>query len=187
MHPNAHNLFNRMSVTDDETANYFIMENIIFEGHATIIFDPHETQIEDGRGPFMTSHTGTTNTFDQGHGGMADPFTQGQYGMGNTFPQDHEIQVDNDLEEEDEVDIDGEPLIFGDKLSTQANANKKCQSIQTKAYKKDENKLLCGCWRAIGQDSKAGADQNASTFWLRIHRKYHERKKFMTYKMESER
>ncbi|KAE8804865.1 Helicase SKI2W [Hordeum vulgare] len=53
------------------------------------------------------------------------------------FPNDY------GLEEEDEVDINGEPL-FEDELATQATGVKpKRKSRQTKAYTAAEDKLLC--------------------------------------------
>ncbi|XBI10884.1 hypothetical protein VPH35_138047 [Triticum aestivum] len=85
---------------------------------------------------------------------MDDPFMQDQVGLGNTFPLDHEFPEGYGLEEEDEMDIDGEPL-FEDELANQAIANKKRKSKWTKAYTQPEDKLLCECWRYIGQDPKA--------------------------------
>ncbi|KAF7003689.1 hypothetical protein CFC21_018979 [Triticum aestivum] len=106
--------------------------------------------------------------------------------MGSTFPLDLEFPEDYGLEEEDEVSIDGEPL-FEHKLANQAGANKKRKSKQTKAYTQPEDKLLCECWRDIGQDPKVGAEKKASIFWLRVYREYHECKKFEPYQMESKR
>uniref|UniRef100_A0A453IZN4 Uncharacterized protein n=1 Tax=Aegilops tauschii subsp. strangulata TaxID=200361 RepID=A0A453IZN4_AEGTS len=57
----------------------------------------------------------------------------------------------------------------------------------TKAYMLSEDKLLCECWRDIGQDPKVGPEQKASTFWLRVHREYHEHNKFAMYQMQSKR
>uniref|UniRef100_A0A453EKE5 Myb/SANT-like domain-containing protein n=1 Tax=Aegilops tauschii subsp. strangulata TaxID=200361 RepID=A0A453EKE5_AEGTS len=50
-----------------------------------------------------------------------------------------------------------------------------------------EDKLLCECLRDIGQDPKTGAEQKTSTFWTRVHREFHERKKFPPYQMQSTR
>ncbi|XBI39211.1 hypothetical protein VPH35_124040 [Triticum aestivum] len=111
---------------------------------------------------------------------------QDQVDLGNTFPLDHEFPEDYGLEEEDEMDIDGEPL-FKDELTNQAIANKKRKSKWTKAYTQPEDKLICECWRDIGQDPKVGAEQKTCTFWLHVHREYHERKKFVPYQMESKR
>ena len=47
--------------------------------------------------------------------------------MGSTFLLDHEFPEDYGLEEEDKVDIDGEPL-FEDELANQAGANTKRKS-----------------------------------------------------------
>ncbi|KAE8817560.1 Auxin response factor 3 [Hordeum vulgare] len=53
--------------------------------------------------------------------GMPDPLMKDQFGLGNSFLLNHEFSEDYDLDEEDdEVDIDGEPLF--DELPAQANA-----------------------------------------------------------------
>ncbi|KAF7016159.1 hypothetical protein CFC21_029837, partial [Triticum aestivum] len=86
-------------------------------------------------------------------------------------------------EEEDECDIKVEPL-FEDELANQAASPKpKRKSKRTKAYTADEDKLLCKCWRDIGQDPKTGAEQKHSNFWIRVHREFHERKKFPPYQI----
>ncbi|XBI58326.1 hypothetical protein VPH35_039571 [Triticum aestivum] len=103
------------------------------------------------------------------------------------FPLDHEFPDDYGLEEEDECDIDVEPL-FEDELANQAAGPKpKRKSKRTKAYTAAEDKLLCECWRDIGQDPKMGAEQKHSTFWIRVHRDFHERKKFPPYQFVSTR
>uniref|UniRef100_A0A8I7BIW4 Uncharacterized protein n=1 Tax=Hordeum vulgare subsp. vulgare TaxID=112509 RepID=A0A8I7BIW4_HORVV len=92
------------------------------------------------------------------------------------FPLDHEFPEDYELEEEDECDIDLESL-FEDELANQAAGTKpKRKSNRTKAYTAADDKLLCECWRDIGQDPKTGAEQKHSTFWIRVHREFHERK-----------
>ncbi|KAE8794148.1 DNA repair protein rhp54 [Hordeum vulgare] len=79
----------------------------------------------------------------------------------DSFPLDQEFPEDYDLEEEDDdMDIDGEPL-FEEELAAQtaAGANLKHKSKRTKAYTPTEVKILCECWKDIGQDPKVGADQ----------------------------
>ena len=61
----------------------------------------------------------------------------------------------------------------------------KHKSRWTKAYTAAEDKLLCECWRDIGQDPKTGAEHKASTFWTRVHREFHEHKKFLPYQIVS--
>ncbi|XBH84621.1 hypothetical protein VPH35_072746 [Triticum aestivum] len=101
------------------------------------------------------------------------------------FPLDHEFPEDYGLEEEDECDFEGEPL---DELANQAVGLKpKRESKRTKAYTAAEDKLLCGCWRDIGQDPKMGTEQKHSTFWIRVHHEFHERKKFPSYQIVSAR
>ncbi|KAM3329464.1 hypothetical protein ACQJBY_026491 [Aegilops geniculata] len=119
---------------------------------------------------------------------MHDAFMQDQIGLDlDGFPLDHEFPEDYGLEEEDELDIDKEPL-FEDELANQAvRAKPKRKSKRTKAYTAAEDKLLCECWRDIGQDPKVSAEQKASTFWIRVHREFHERKKFAPYQMHSTR
>ncbi|XBI93700.1 hypothetical protein VPH35_030479 [Triticum aestivum] len=102
------------------------------------------------------------------------------------FPLDHEIPEDYGLQEEDELDIKGEPL-FEDKLANQATGGKKRKSMQTKAYTAAQHKLLCECWRYIGKDPKICAEQKALTFWTRVYREFHERKKFPSYQIHSTR
>ncbi|KAE8791720.1 Lectin-domain containing receptor kinase A4.3 [Hordeum vulgare] len=103
------------------------------------------------------------------------------------FPLDHEFPEDYGLEEEDDdMDIDGEPL-FEDELANQidAGAKPKCKSKQTKAYMPAEDKVIFECWRDIGKDPKVGAEQKWSALWTRVHREFHERKKFPRYQMQS--
>ncbi len=77
-------------------------------------------------------------------------------------PLDHEFPDDYELEEEDECDIEVEPL-FEDELANQATGVKpKRKRKRTKAYAAAEDKLLCECWRDIGQDPKTGAEQKHS-------------------------
>ncbi|XBH54680.1 hypothetical protein VPH35_076931 [Triticum aestivum] len=71
------------------------------------------------------------------------------------FPLDHEFPEDYGLEEEDECDIEVEPL-FEDELANQAAGPKpKRKSKRTKAYTAADDKLLCECWRDIGKDRRA--------------------------------
>ncbi|KAE8794622.1 DNA repair protein rhp54 [Hordeum vulgare] len=168
---NAHNLFDGMSVVKDE-ANRVFMVGLIFEGcGGGISFDPDETQSQDGMG------------YSSGEG-MADPLMEDQLSLGNSFLLDHQFPVDYGLDEEDdEVDIDGEPLL--DELPVQPNAKKnKRKSKRTKAYTQNEDKLLSECWRDVGQDPEIGSEQKASTFWQRVHRDFHECNKFKPYQME---
>ncbi|KAE8799128.1 Phospholipid-transporting ATPase 1 [Hordeum vulgare] len=84
------------------------------------------------------------------------------------FPLDHEFPEDYGQEQDDECDIEGEPL-FEDEVANQAAwAKPKRKSKRTKAYIAAEDKFLYECWRDIGQDPKMGAEQH-STFWIRIH------------------
>ncbi|XBI60739.1 hypothetical protein VPH35_041626 [Triticum aestivum] len=103
------------------------------------------------------------------------------------FPLDHEFPNDYGLEEEDECDIEVEPL-FEDELANQvAGPKPKRKSKRAKAYTATEDKLLCECWRDIVQDPKTGAEQKHSIFWIRVHREFHERKKFPPYQFVSTR
>ncbi|KAE8806826.1 Lectin-domain containing receptor kinase A4.3 [Hordeum vulgare] len=90
---------------------------------------------------------------------------RGQVGLDlDGFPLDHEFPEDYELEEEDECDIEVEPL-FEDKLANQADGTApKRESKRTKAYTAAEDKLLCECWRDILQDPKTDAEQKHSTF-----------------------
>ncbi len=75
-------------------------------------------------------------------GKSGDPCSQNA----DSFPLDHEFPCDYGQEEEDECDIEVEPL-FEDDLANQAAGPKpKCKSKHTKAYTAAEDKLLCECW-----------------------------------------
>ncbi|KAE8795132.1 Lectin-domain containing receptor kinase A4.3 [Hordeum vulgare] len=174
----ARNLFDEMpTVIDDDTANRFL-ENMIFEdGALAATYNPDETQSQDGRAPF-------TQATNDPH----DAFMQDQVSL-DYFPLDHEFPEDYGLEEDDyDMDIDGEPL-FKDELANQttAGAKPKRKSKRTKEYTPDKDKILCECWRDIGQDPKVGAEQKWSALWTRFHREFHERKKFPPYQMQSKR
>ncbi|XP_044335580.1 uncharacterized protein [Triticum aestivum] len=135
--PGARNLFDGMPASGDDD----YMQNMIFEGGAPVAggaagvgYDPDETQSQDGRGAF------TPSTFDQDQ----VAFMHDQVGLDlDGFPLDHEFPDDYRQEEEDECDIEGEPL-FEDELANQATGVKpKRKSKRTKAYMAAEDKLLC--------------------------------------------
>ncbi|KAE8778269.1 DNA repair protein rhp54 [Hordeum vulgare] len=172
--PDARNLFDEMPAAGDDD----YMQNMIFEGGAQAPgFDPDETQSQDGRGPF---------TPPAGYNEDQAAFMRDQVGLDlDGFPLDHEFPEDYGLEEEDEYAIEAEPL-FEDELANQADRPKpKRKSKRTKAYTTAEDKFLCECWRDIGQDPKTGAEQKHSTFWIRVHHEFHERKKFPSYQIVS--
>ncbi|KAE8791547.1 Eyes absent-like protein 4 [Hordeum vulgare] len=88
----ARNLFDGMPATGDDD----YMQNMIFEGGAqAAVFDPDETQSQDGRG----------YNEDQA------AFMRDQVGLDlDDFLLDHEFPEDYGLEKEDECDIEAEPL-----------------------------------------------------------------------------
>ncbi|KAE8806218.1 Lectin-domain containing receptor kinase A4.3 [Hordeum vulgare] len=172
----AGNLFDEMPAAGDED----YMHNFISEGDAPAArYDPNEPQSQDGRRAF------TPSTFDQDQTAfMRDPVDMDL----DVFPLDHEFLEDYGQEQEDECDIEGETL-FEDELTNQAVWEKqpKRKRKWTKAYTAVEDKLLCECWRDIGQDPKTGAENKHSTFWTRVHREFHEGKKFPPYQTISTR
>ncbi|KAE8777027.1 DNA repair protein rhp54 [Hordeum vulgare] len=177
----AHNLFDEMPTdVDDDMSNRFL-ESMIFEGgapaaraYSAVAYDPDETQNQDGRASFTQATNDLHDAF------MQDPVVL------DGFPLDHEFPEDYGLEEEgDDMDIDGEPL-FEKELANQTvvGAKPKRKSKRTKAYTSAEDKLLCECWRDIGQDLKISAEQKWLALWTRVHREFHERKKFPPYQMQ---
>ncbi|XP_048574160.1 uncharacterized protein LOC125554780 [Triticum urartu] len=155
--PEACNLFDGMSSAVDED----YMQNLIFEGGAPAAgYDPDETHSQDGREPFTPA---------AGYDPDQAAFMRDQVGIDlDGFPLDHEFPDDYGLKEEDECDIEVEPL-FEDELANQTAGPKlKRKSKRTKAYTAAEDKLLYECWRDIGQDPKTGAEQKHSTFWIRV-------------------
>ncbi|XBI00455.1 hypothetical protein VPH35_129474 [Triticum aestivum] len=168
--PDARNLFEGMLSAVDED----FMQNLIFEAGAPCAgYDPDETQSQDRRRAFTPA---------AGYDPDQATFMRDQVGLDlDGFPLDHEFPDDYGQEEEDECDIDVDPL-FEDELANQATGVKpKRKRKRTKAYAAAEDKLLCECWRDIGQDPKTGAEQKHSTFWTRVHRESHECKKFPPY------
>ncbi|SPT19929.1 unnamed protein product [Triticum aestivum] len=139
--------------------------------------------LPDARNPFEEMSSAVDEDYMQNlifKGGAPDA----SYDPDETQNQDGH---DYGLEEEDECDIEVEPL-FEDELANQAASPKpKRKSKRMKAYTAAEDKLLCECWRDIGQDPKTGAEQKHSTFWTRVHREFHERKKFSPYQFVSTR
>ncbi|XBJ18931.1 hypothetical protein VPH35_009985 [Triticum aestivum] len=174
--PDARNLFKEMPSAVDED----YMQNLIFEGGAPAAgYYPDETQSQDGRGAFTPA---------AGYYSDQVAFMRGQVGIDlDGFPLDHEFPDDYGLEEEDECDIEVEPLLEDELANQAAGPKPKCKSKHTKAYTAAEDKLLCECWRDIGQDPKMDAEQKHSTFWIRVHREFHERKKFPPYQFVSTR
>ncbi|XP_044402298.1 uncharacterized protein, partial [Triticum aestivum] len=127
--PGTRNLFDGMPASGDDD----YMQNMVFEGGAPAAgYDPDETQSQDGRGAF------TPSTFDQDQA----VFMRDHVGLDlDGFPLDHEFPEDYGQEEEDECDIEGEPL-FEDELANQATGAKpKRKSKRTKAYTAAEDKL----------------------------------------------
>ena len=90
-------------------------------------------------------------------------------------------------DEEEEIDIVEEPLVFIDELTQRAEAQKRRQSIRTGSYTQEEDTLICESWMEIGQDPMKGAEQKGSVFWMRVHKTFHERRKFAPYQFASTR
>ncbi|KAE8821204.1 Eyes absent-like protein 4 [Hordeum vulgare] len=104
--PSARNLLDEMPAAGDED----YMQNLISESGAPATgYDPDETQSQDNRGAL------TSSTFDQDQ----VAFMRDQVDMDvDSFPLDNELPEDYGQEEEDECDIEGEPL-FKDELANQ--------------------------------------------------------------------
>ncbi|KAF7004564.1 hypothetical protein CFC21_019776 [Triticum aestivum] len=101
----ARNLFEEMSSAVDED----YMQNLNFEGGAPGAgYYPDETQSQDGRGAFTPA---------AGYDPDQAAFMHDQVGIDlDGFPLDHEFPNDYGLEEEDECDIEVEPL-FEDEVA----------------------------------------------------------------------
>ncbi|XBJ20364.1 hypothetical protein VPH35_011204 [Triticum aestivum] len=157
---------------DDPYYDQF-MEEVIYEGGNVPVYDPEETQSQDGRGQFTT---------DEEVDDRAD------YDHGDSWHEDDDIYVegDGDEQESNDVDISGEPL-FIDELTQRAEAQKKRKSIHAGSYTQDEDKLICQAWMEISQDPRTGAQQKGIVFWTRVHKTFHERKLFEPYQFESNR
>ncbi|KAE8803176.1 putative DBINO protein [Hordeum vulgare] len=105
---------------------------------------------------------------------------------GDSWHEEDDIYCKGDEEEEDDVDIAGEPL-FIDELTERAKAQMRKKSIDTGSYTQDEDKLICESWKEIGQDPRVSARQKGIVFWTRVHKTFHERKLFPPYQFTSDR
>ena len=70
--------------------------------------------------------------------------------------------------------------MFINELTQRAEAQKRRQSIHTGSYTQ-EGTLICESWMEIGQDLMKGAVQKGFFFWARVHKTFHERRKFAAY------
>jgi hypothetical protein len=153
------------------------MEKVIFEGRGEAFnvdcqgqaFDPDATQSQDGRGQYDEDLFG-------GHG--EDEMDD----HGNSWHKDDDLYCED---EEDEVDTADEPLVFIDELTQRTDAQRRRQSICTGSYTQEEDTLICESWMEIGQDPTKGAEQKGSVFWTRVHKTFHERRKFAPYQFAS--
>ncbi|KAE8778124.1 Eyes absent-like protein 4 [Hordeum vulgare] len=120
------------------------------EGEA-VGFDPDETQSEDGRG----------------HNEDQAAFIRDRLGVGldlDGFPLDHEFPEDYGLEDEDECDIEVEPL-FEDELANQADETApKRKSKRTKAYTTTEDKLLWSVGETLGKTPRRTPNKSIQPF-----------------------
>ncbi|KAE8813770.1 DNA repair protein rhp54 [Hordeum vulgare] len=123
--PGARNLFYGMPAAGDDD----YMQNMIFEGGAQAAgFHPNETQSQD----------------DRGYNEDQAAFMRDQVGLDlDDFPLDHEFPEDYGLEEEDECDIEAEPL-FEDELTNQADG--------TAPNKRARVGVILKRWRVIQQE-----------------------------------
>ncbi|XBH90071.1 hypothetical protein VPH35_081831 [Triticum aestivum] len=81
-------------------------------------------------------------------------------------PLDHEFPDDYGLVEEDECDIEVEPL-FEDELANQAAGPKpKRKSKRTKAYTAAEDKLLCECGEILDKTQRRAPSKSIQSFGL---------------------
>ncbi|KAE8796973.1 Eyes absent-like protein 4 [Hordeum vulgare] len=135
----ARNLFDeKHAAVDDDTANRFL-DNVIFEGgapaagaYSAATYDPDEIQSQDGRVPFTEATNDPHDTF------MQDQVSLDGFLLDHEFPEDYGL-----VEEEDDMDIDEEPL-FEEELANQTvvGAKTKRKSKRTKAYMPTKDMLL---------------------------------------------
>ena len=155
------------------------MQNTIFEGCGEAFhvdgqeqaFDPDATQSQDGCGTYDdTQFAGHDDGDEDDHG--------------NSWHEDDDFYCED---EEEEVDISMDPLSFIDELTQKAEAQKRRKSIRTGSYSQAEDTLICESWKEIGQDPIKGAEQKGVVFWTRVHKNFHERRKFAPYQFTSTR
>ncbi|KAE8785073.1 putative MO25-like protein [Hordeum vulgare] len=134
----------------DDPDYVVFMENVMFEGHGEAFhvdgkgqaFDPDATQSEDDRGHYEDTHFTDDDEYDDD--------------QGNSWHDDDDLYCED---EEEEVDISSEPLVFIDELTQRVGAQKRRQSIRTGSYTQLEDTLICESWMEIGQDLMKCAEQ----------------------------
>ena len=94
---------------------------------------------------------------------------------GNSWHEDDDLYCED---EEEELDISSEPLLFIEELTQKAEAQKRSKSSRTGSYSQAENTLICESWK---EDPIKGAEQKGAIFWTRVHKNFHERRKFAPY------
>ncbi|KAE8802772.1 putative MO25-like protein [Hordeum vulgare] len=110
-------------------------KNIVFKAHVSIVFEGHgeafhhdldETQSQDGRGHYDDTEFADHDEEEDDHG--------------NSWHIDDDLYCED---EEDEVDISQESLVFIDELTQRAEAQKRRKNIRMRSYTQDEDKLIC--------------------------------------------
>ncbi|XBH60998.1 hypothetical protein VPH35_115513 [Triticum aestivum] len=128
-----------MPTVDDPFYNQ-LMENVIYEGGHGGAYDPDETQSQDGRAQYVADEDNEAHD-------------HANYDHGDSWHEDDDIYCEGDGDEEEGIDIGGEPL-FIDELTQRAEAQKRKKSIHTGSYSQEEDKLICQSWMEISQDPR---------------------------------
>ncbi|KAE8820276.1 putative MO25-like protein [Hordeum vulgare] len=151
------------TVDDPDYATF--MKNVISKGCGEAFpvdgqcqdFDPDAAQSQDGRGHYeYTQFVGHDEDEDD---------------HGNSWHDDDDLYCED---EEEEVDISAEPLVFIDELTQRAETQKRRQSIRTGSYTQLEDKLICESWVEIDEDPLRGVEKKGYVFWLRFHNTFYE-------------
>ncbi|KAE8816159.1 putative MO25-like protein [Hordeum vulgare] len=151
----ARKLFDNMppptQTTTGEDPDYAsFMQNVIFEGRGEAFHvhdqeqdcDSDETQSQDNRGTYDdTQFAGHDDGDEDDHG--------------KSWHEDDDLYC---KDEEEEVDISVEPLLFVDELTQKTKAQNRRKSIRTGSYTQAEDTLICefeGNWPRTNQRRRA--------------------------------
>ena len=59
--------------------------------------------------------------------------------------------------------------------------------VRSVSYTEDEDRVLCESWMIHGQDAKVGTQQKGKAYWKKVHRCFHQMRKFNKWNFESDR
>ena len=60
------------------------------------------------------------------------------------------------------------------------------KKVRSASYTEGEDRVMCKAWMIHGQDSKMGTQKKGKAYWKKVHRCFHEMRKFKKWNFESD-